>query len=181
MICPECQVEFLPSKKNPNQKLCSKQCANDWQSRSKSRTGKLRSTGGTCPQCSSHFMSTTHNRKKFCSQSCSATYSNMRRQRIRVSANYRRACTFSFNPELYPSKFDLDLIKQFGWYNRETNPNGLVKDHMVSVKYGSEHSIPVNVINHPANCQLISHKENGKKSSQCSISIENLYERIKNW
>lgn len=106
---------------------------------------------------------------------------NLRRTYRKTSVNYRRACTFAFNPELYPDKFNPDLIQKVGWYHRIKNPLGLVKDHMFSVADGSKQDIPVEIINHPANCQLLSHIENGRKSSKSSITIDELMERIKNW
>ncbi len=70
---------------------------------------------------------------------------------------------------------------KYGIYHPITNPGGVSRDHMVSRNYGWEHDIPIEVIKHPANCELTMHHDNVIKSANCSITIEELYERIENW
>lgn len=138
--CLVCHNDVV-TKPSVDRKFCSKACHNQHQTK--------RALRSTCPQCGVIFNTTPH-KSKFCSKSCNASYQNLRRTYKKTCSDYRRACVFAFNPELYPSKFDTSLIKQIGWYSRTTNPDGLVKDHMVSVKYGFDNNIPIEVINHPA-------------------------------
>lgn len=110
-------------------------------------------------------------------------YSNIRLLRPAL-VNYRSDCSFKFNLADYPSEFDFTLIEQFGWYrakNRGDNPNGISRDHLVSVKYGFDNNIDPKIISHPANCQLIRHNENVSKGIKCKISLEQLLEKINYW
>ena len=66
-------------------------------------------------------------------------------------------------------------------YSVPDNLDGVARDHMVSRHYGWTHNIPPEVIRHPANCRIISQRENSSKGEKCCITIEELYERIKNW
>ena len=98
--------------------------------------------------------------------------------------NYYLLCSFKFNIYEYPERFDLDLIKKYGWYkvkNRGDNPNGVNRDHMYSKIEGFRNKIDPSLISHPANCVLILHKENLNKNRKCSITLEELKERIKKW
>lgn len=180
MLCPICQNSFTPSKKNVGQRFCSKACGSKNVSLTRRGPNSFISEDVSCAQCNTSFR-TSKDRKKFCSTSCRTTHQNLNRTYKKTSSNYRRACTFAFNPELYPDKFDTNLIKQVGWFHRKTNPNGLVKDHMLSVAEGFLNGISVEVINHPANCQLLTATENGRKSSKSSITLDELMRRIEAW
>lgn len=97
---------------------------------------------------------------------------------------YKNDCIFRFALNDYPTKFDFDLIKLHGWYkakNRGDNPNGVSRDHIVSIKYGWLNNIPATVISHPANCQLVQQGINNKKKTDCWITIDELMLRIKEW
>src|SRR5574343_131984 len=97
---------------------------------------------------------------------------------------YKNDCIFRFSLNDYPTKFDFDLIKKYGWYkakNRGNNPNGVSRDHIVSIKYGWLNNIPATVISHPANCQLVQQCINNKKKTDCWITIDELIFRIKEW
>lgn len=52
---------------------------------------------------------------------------------------------------------------------------------MISVRYGFDNNIDPKIIAHPANCQLLLHGENVSKYTNCSISFEELLEKIKIW
>ena len=52
---------------------------------------------------------------------------------------------------------------------------------MVSVRFGFDNKINPEIIGHPANCQLMVHNENSSKNSECSISLDELLNRIKKW
>lgn len=97
---------------------------------------------------------------------------------------YRQLCEFKFNVFDYPDKFRLGLIEEYGWYkasNRGDNPEGVSRDHMVSVSYGFENGILPFYISHPANCRLMQHSANNIKNTSCSISFEELLDKIEGW
>lgn len=97
---------------------------------------------------------------------------------------YRSDCAFKFSVYDYPNEFDLSLLEEYGWYkakNNGDNPGGISRDHLVSVKYGFDNGISPSLISHPANCKLMKHRDNVKKYSKNSISIEELTEKIKVW
>lgn len=64
------------------------------------------------------------------------------------------------------------------------NKNSLVRDHMHGRKSGFENKVFPEIIKHPANCQLITHSQNIKKSksnNDCVITLEELFDRIISW
>lgn len=100
--------------------------------------------------------------------------------------DYRRLCGFQFSISQFPEWFDGKIIKEHGWYSTPgsnkrgiNNKNGVSRDHLISVSYGFLNNIPPEIIRHPANCDLKLHKDNNKKNSNCEITIDELYERIK--
>jgi ribosomal protein L37E len=104
--------------------------------------------------------------------------------RKRYYAFYRPSCEFSFNIGNFKESFNLDIIKQFGWYsptNKGNNLNGVSKDHMYSVKDGFINNINPEIIRHPANCELMIHSINNLKNATSSITIEELLLRIVEW
>jgi hypothetical protein len=68
-----------------------------------------------------------------------------------------------------------------GKYNKDSNPNGVVKDHMISIKYGEDNSVDPQIIGHIMNCEFLSNIDNLKKSSDCSLSLMELNSRIKKY
>jgi len=97
---------------------------------------------------------------------------------------YRLLCGFKFNVYDYPNNFNLSLIEEKGWYkakNRGDNPNGISRDHMVSVSFGFKNGILPYYISHPVNCRLMAHNQNNKKNSECSIAFEELIKRVDEW
>lgn len=110
-------------------------------------------------------------------------YSKNRENRSAL-ANYRGDCSFRFNLADYPEEFDFDLIVKHGWYrakNHGDNPNGVSRDHMVSVRYGFDHGVDPKIISHPANCRLMQHRANVSKLMKCSITLQELNQRISDW
>jgi len=97
---------------------------------------------------------------------------------------YRQQCRFRFNVYDYSDKFDLLLIEQYGWYkakNRGDNPNGVSRDHMYSVKEGFTNNVNPYIISHPANCILMRHCDNNRKNTNCSITLNELIDKINKW
>jgi hypothetical protein len=89
-------------------------------------------------------------------------------------------CRFRFNIQDYPQEFDLDLINQIGWCNKD-NPNGLSRDHMLSISYGWKRDIPAIIISHPANCEIMRYENNHEKGWRSSFNLHELIMRIKDW
>lgn len=96
---------------------------------------------------------------------------------------YREKCSFSFNVYKYPDKFDLDIIKKYGWYSPKNskfpNLNGISRDHQFSIADGFKQNIDPSYIRHPANCILLRHTDNQKKWAKSSISLNDLMKRIR--
>lgn len=102
---------------------------------------------------------------------------------------YYNAARFKFNVYDYSAEFDLKLIETLGWYtcpgkkrkNEIKNINGVSRDHIISISYGFKHNIDPKIISHPANCKILPHKINKIKSSQCELTVQQLYEKIAEW
>jgi len=98
--------------------------------------------------------------------------------------DYRRMCQFNFSVSEFPKEFDYGLVDEYGWYkakNRGDNQNGISRDHIVSVEYGWQNNIDPKIISHPANCQLMRHKDNMTKKIGCGMTIEELLVKIEVW
>lgn len=78
---------------------------------------------------------------------------------------------------------ELVLLKELGVFNKYNNTKGCVRDHLLSRKYGFENNIPVWIISHPANCEIIPHSENVRRSrtNDNQISLDELINKISNW
>lgn len=110
---------------------------------------------------------------------------------LAISKNrYRYSSDFKFALSDYYEWFkdEFELIKLYGWYstpgskkNGKINVNGISRDHLYSVTDGWLNNIDPSIIRHPANCQLIRHKDNQRKNSnsKSNITIEELHSRIK--
>lgn len=62
----------------------------------------------------------------------------------------------------------ISLLKERGIFNSKDNREGVVRDHIFPRRFGFEMQIPYYIMRHPANCKLISHKENISKASNYS-------------
>jgi len=121
--------------------------------------------------------------RKCCSKECSTL---LRRKKYSESAEdfkiYRSLSQFKFNLKDYG--FDFNLVEKHGWYsakNRGDNVDGVSRDHMFSVKEGFRRLVNPLLLAHPANCQLIVNRNNQSKCDDCSITIEELEKRIKDF
>ena len=136
----------------------------------------------TCLSCGCEFEN-RKNDSKFCSNKCRHEYERNHSKRTELE-KYRDECSFRFALSDFPEEFDFSLIEEHGWYkakNHGDNLYGVSRDHMVSVVYGFEHNIDPAIIAHPANCQLLVHSDNARKKDGCSITYEELLERIEKW
>lgn len=119
--------------------------------------------------------------KKFYWSSYRKFHPDLKKSRI----DYARSCGFRFSLSMFPGWFDTDLILQYGMYSTPgsrrgvKNINGISRDHMVSVSYGWENNIDPAIIRHPANCELVRHTDNQRKRTSCSITMDELLDRIK--
>jgi hypothetical protein len=119
-------------------------------------------------------------RRKYCNE----CLKKKRQENMSEIKKYRSDCQFNFNLSDYPDEFDFELIRRYGWYsasNHGNNLSGVSRDHSVSINYGFKNNIPIEIIRHPANCRLIQHNENSKKHIKCSMTINELYNKIDNW
>lgn len=92
---------------------------------------------------------------------------------------YRQACNFNFT---ITHKFpDYDLLLEHGWYHPTQNPHGISRDHKFSVTEGFKLGIDPSIISHPANCQLMLHRDNQRKHKHSSINLQELIVMIEHW
>ena len=91
---------------------------------------------------------------------------------------------FTFNVYHYPNLFDLEFLKQHGWYssggkgNKPVNKYGCSRDHRVSVNEAINNNYDPYYINHPLNCELMLHADNSRKHKKSSITYEELVMRV---
>ncbi len=94
--------------------------------------------------------------------------------------SYRRKCSFIISHSNLSLIDGYDLLRKHGWYNKN-NVLGMTKDHKVSIKYGFTHRIPPYIISHPANCEFMPMRINSSKGNSCSLTLEELENKISNW
>lgn len=134
-----------------------------------------------CIGCGVEIRCRINDTRKFCKLSCWVSYTEKNKEPYLL---YRQRANFDFDIKEYPYEFNLSLVEQHGWYspsNKGNNLNGVSKDHLLSVKEGFDLGIDPEIIKHPANCELVLHKQNQKKRAKSSISVQELMDRIKNW
>ena len=95
---------------------------------------------------------------------------------------YYIECKFRFPDELLPYTEKSELIGRYPWYNPfHPKENGLTKDHMISKKYGYKHNVDTYLMSHPANCEIMLLSDNASKQDKCSLTVEELIERVEWW
>lgn len=146
----------IQNKRNRNQRAKDK--------RSATKTQPLYK----CFHCSKLFSSDT--RRKYCSE-----HSNL------YKADNRNRYAFSFNVYDFPSLFDITELKEVGFYHPIKNPNGLTRDHKISVNEAILNNYDSKYIKHPLNCQLMSFQDNNKKKTKSSLSYDNLVTMVDKW
>ena len=95
--------------------------------------------------------------------------------------SYKASCRFYTPYDTLEKIEGFELIEKYGWYNPVSNPRGVSRDHMISVKEGWIKNLSHKHISHPANCKIIPMDENRSKSSKSSITYEELLKRIEVW
>lgn len=193
LTCNHCNSNFTVIPRNKTKKFCNQSCY-----KAHIRNHNILDN---CLVCN-----TTLNRqlqKKFCSISCSATYNNSlrsvdSRKKQKESLNqtlllagknrsdpkekYYAECEFKYwSKDVWYNIPGFDLIPKFGMFHPVNNPSGVVRDHIISKKYGWKNSIDPSIISHPANCQIISNYQNIKKGARSDLSLPILLEQIEKW
>lgn len=94
----------------------------------------------------------------------------------------RNRYAFTFNVYDYPELFDIDLIKEKGWHSHggryKYNPNGLTRDHKVSVNESIKNGYDPYYIKHPLNCEIMTFAANNVKKTSSSMSYEDLKKQV---
>jgi len=136
-----------------------------------------------CKYCNNKFK--TLRNTIFCSPQCARKF--RAEQEIlnkEPFEKYKKLCEFKFGIRSFPNEFKSQLLEENGWYsasNHGNNFNGVSRDHMFSCKEGFNQLIDPYLISHPANCNLILQKDNVSKYSKCSLSLEELINKVKDW
>lgn len=63
-------------------------------------------------------------------------------------------------------------------FNSFSNPNGLVRDHILSRKDGFELGIWPEILRHPCNCQLLTNSQNSSKRRNSWLTFNELSDKI---
>lgn len=119
----------------------------------------------TCQHCG--FKALYRVQQKYCNN-CQHLYSHDGRAKF----------WFTFNVFHYPELFDLSLITTYGFRDNKTNPNGITRDHKVSVNDAIKNGYDPYYIKHPMNCELMFFNENNKKKTNSSITYEELVKLV---
>lgn len=136
-----------------------------------------------CKYCSTEYK--TLRNTVFCSRICAKKYKDeqliLKKEPFQ---RYRKTCEFKFGIKSFPEEFNSVLLEKYGWYsafNHGNNYKGVSRDHMFSCKEGFNQLIDPYLISHPANCNLILQSDNVSKYSKCSLTLDELINRIKDW
>lgn len=84
---------------------------------------------------------------------------------------------FTFKLSDYPDLFDFSLLKEHGIRSRK-NPNGVTRDHRVSIHESIKNNHDPYYIKHPMNCELMLFKDNAKKGKKSSIGYRDLVKLV---
>lgn len=119
-----------------------------------------------CAHCS--VISMVRLKKKYC-EKCNKIYAEEPRNRFK----------FTFNVYKYPELFDIQRLILVGWYSPKGksgkwNPEGLSRDHRVSVNEALKYGYDPYYITHPMNCELMPHNQNNKKKTKSSLLYDDL-------
>lgn len=96
---------------------------------------------------------------------------------------YWNNCNFQFDIYTEPNIPGYHLLDKYQFHKAEqtTLTTSIHRDHMVSKLYGWQNNIPAEHIRHPANCELLLSIDNITKSSDSSITYDELLKRINSW
>ena len=183
--CFKCDKEFEveeKEKKFPQKEkyFCERSCANNRGTMSEKTKEKVRSKlikprkAKICEFCKQeHYLN-----RMFCSDECLKNFRNINRTEKRI---YQIACSFNFKVYDFPEYFEMSLVEKLGWYHPTKNPEGVSRDHKISVSFGWKNKIDPKIISHPCNCEIMIFKDNQMKQTNCSLKIEQLEKDIGEW
>ena len=72
-------------------------------------------------------------------------------------------------------------LKKFGIKHYKNNPSGVVRDHNFSILDGFDLGIFPEILRHPVNCQILTHRENVKKRRKSWLTLDQLFDKIVNY
>lgn len=75
----------------------------------------------------------------------------------------------------------LRLLSELKVFHYIHNKDGVVRDHLYSRHEGFKNKVFPEILRHPANCKIISHKENVKKGIKSALTLEELFCKIKEY
>ena len=195
--CGKCNNLFIVKERETKfpskaKYFCSRSCANSRGKRTEETKNKIRNALAgkeyvnklisNCEQCGKEIRYSEKSKRKFCDKDCKKLHIRSLKSEFQ---QYKIKTCFCFNLRDYTDEFDFGLIENFGWYSpknsRKPNLNGVSRDHMYSVKEGFRNNVEPSLLAHPANCKLMRHNDNVSKLDKCSISVEELRIRIKDW
>ncbi len=89
--------------------------------------------------------------------------------------NNRNQYAFTFSISKHPTLFHnyAALLKQYGMWSY-SNPNGLTRDHRISVNEAIKNNYDPYYIKHPINCELMNWQENNSKNTRSSLTYNEL-------
>jgi hypothetical protein len=76
---------------------------------------------------------------------------------------------------------DKSLLETVGIFNVKTNRNGLVRDHILSRKFGFDVGVFPEILRHPCNCNIITHSENSSKREKSGMTFNELCSKIESY
>lgn len=166
-------------------RFCSIECAN---TRTHSQATRQKIGAGVrvprevrqCLQCGVDYSTYYDDPQKYCSVKCTHLHRTAEfRKDWSAKKEYKANCQFRFSLKQHSELFDFVLLNKHGWYHPVKNPEGVSRDHMLSITDGYAQNIPASIISHPCNCVLIQHNDNRRKNANSSISYTDLLEKIK--
>lgn len=167
--CVSCGIDLIVSNRsNLKRTRCSK-CKKIHIKKYKDSINPLIINGvkyNKCHHCDKLFERVGNRVKKFCDD-----------HKDKYTAGARKGYIFSFDYEKYPDLFDIDTIKNIGFFSTSESPrdyNKLVKDHKISVHDAIKYGYDSYYISHPMNCDFISARNNNEKHKNSSLSYEEL-------
>lgn len=122
----------------------------------------------TCSHCECTFLSRC--KQKYCKEHAELYKSNQRNRFV-----------FTFNVYHYPELFDLNFLTKHKWRCSKNNPNGVTRDHKVSVNEAIRNDYDPYYIRHPLNCELMLFNENNKKKHYSSMTYAELIQEVDAW
>ena len=98
---------------------------------------------------------------------------------------YWSKCKFTFNPYSLPV-LGSELLKNYKFLPYDVKgindlSSFLHRDHRFSISMGFKLDIDPYFISHPANCEILFFYQNTKKANKCSITVERLYQDVREW